>query len=101
MRINYFTGLSYEAGKYVIIIIINAMKQFRPVNLLDVRDQCIFVEFVENWVNGQKKKKKKKEKEKQYQYFCCVKHSQESLSIYYLSLDPKMNKTCCPEPFES
>lgn len=26
MRINYFTGLSYEAGKYVSMIIINAMK---------------------------------------------------------------------------
>ena len=45
MRINYFTGLSYEARRYVIIVIIHAMKEFRPVNLLDVRDQCIFVEF--------------------------------------------------------
>ena len=45
MRVNYFTGLSYEARRYDIIVIIHAMKEFRPVNLLDVRDQCIFVEF--------------------------------------------------------
>ena len=45
MKINYFPGLSYKAEKYVIIIITHDMKEFRPVNLLHVRDQCIFVEF--------------------------------------------------------